>query len=120
LAVATLDVALTGHYVLRLLLVRQTLFMGTAIVMALRDIMLGPSATFLAVGTGLLPVILFATALLSAAQARASAYRERLRRENQLADTRDAAEQANARKSSFIATISHELRTQLGGVVSMA
>jgi signal transduction histidine kinase len=120
LAIATFDVALTGHYVLRLLLLRQTLFMGTAIAMALRDIVLGPSVTFLAVGTGLVPVVLLATALISAAQARASAYRKRLRREDQLADDRDAAEQASAKKSSFIATISHELRTQLNGVVGMA
>jgi hypothetical protein len=73
-----------------------------------------------ALGAGLLPVLLLAAVVLSASHARARTYRAQLRREHQLADARDAAEQATARKTGFIATISHELRTQLNGVLGTA
>jgi len=124
LAIALLDSAVDGCQILRLMMLRQVLYLGTALAMILRDIMdsnLAPDGVTLgALGAGLLPVILLAVAALSASHTRARTYRDQLRREQQLADACDATEQANASKNSFIATVSHELRTQLTGVLGMA
>ncbi|HSD15968.1 MAG TPA: two-component regulator propeller domain-containing protein [Thermomonas sp.] len=65
----------------------------------------------------------FAGLLLLAMAALASAYRERLRRRHawQLAAHRQAlAEQASEAKSRFLATLGHEVRTPMTGVLGMS
>lgn len=120
LAIAVLDAARVGHQVYRLMMLRQVLYLGTAVAMTLRDAVFADGATLPALSTGVLPVALFAVFVLAVSHARARGYRDWLRREHQLAEARDAAEQDLAAKSSFIATISHELRTSLNGVLGMA
>jgi ligand-binding sensor domain-containing protein/CheY-like chemotaxis protein len=65
----------------------------------------------------------FAALLLLALAALAWAYRERLRRRHawQLAEQRQAmAEQASEAKSRFLATLGHEVRTPMTGVLGMS
>ncbi len=120
LAIAVLYVTRAGYQVYGLMMLRQALYMGTAVAMTLRDLVLADSVTLQALGAGLLPVVLLAVVVLSISHTCARAYRGQLRRKHQLAEARDAAERDIAAKSSFIATISHELRTPLNGVLGMA
>jgi signal transduction histidine kinase/CheY-like chemotaxis protein len=120
LVIAVLYVARASHQVLNLMMLRQALYMGTAVAMTLRDLVLADSVTLAALGAGLLPVVLLAVVVLSISHTCARAYRNQLRREHQLAEACDEAERAHEAKSSFIATISHELRTPLNGVLGMA
>ncbi len=120
LAIAVLDAARSGHQVYGLMMLRQALYMGTAVAMTLRDVALADGVTLQVLGAGFLPVVLFAAVVLSISHTRARAYRDWLRREQQLAEARDQAERDLAAKRSFIATISHELRTSLNGVLGMA
>ncbi len=120
LAIVVLDGARAGHQVYGLMMLRQALYMGAAIAMTLRDIALADSVTLEALGAGVLPVLLLAAVVLSVSHTCARGYRDQLRREHQLAEARDAAEQADAAKSSLVATISHELRTPLNGILGMA
>jgi signal transduction histidine kinase len=102
------------------MMLRQALFMGTAVGLALRDVMLAGDMSFQTLSAGLLPVLLLTAVVLPISRTRARTYRARLRHMRQLAEARDAAERDLAAKSSFIATVSHELRTPLNGVLGMA
>ena len=120
LAIAVFYTAHASHQVLNLMMLRQALYMGTAVAMTLRDLVLADSVSLAAVGAGLLPVALLTVVVLMISHTCARAYRGQSQREHQLAEARDAAERDIAAKSSFIATISHELRTPLNGVLGMA
>jgi signal transduction histidine kinase len=118
LAIAVLDVTGAGSQVYGLMMMRQALFMGTAVGLTLRDVALSDWVTFQTLGAGLLPVFLLTAVVLPLSRARA--YRARLRHGRRIAKDRDEAARALGAKSNFIATISHELRTPLNGLLGMA
>jgi signal transduction histidine kinase len=120
LAIAALNATQAGHQVMNLMMMRQALYMGAGVGMTLRDILQSDWTSPQSLAAGVLPVLLLAATVLSISYVRAQTYRERLRREHQLADAREAAVRAGDAKSRFIATISHELRTPLNGVLGMA
>ncbi|MHA1527715.1 MAG: ATP-binding protein [Alphaproteobacteria bacterium] len=120
LAIAVLDVTGAGSQVYGLMMMRQALFMGTAVGLTLRDVALSDWVTFQTLGAGLLPVFLLTAIVLPLSRTRARAYRARLRHGCKIAKDRDEAARALGAKSNFIATVSHELRTSLNGVLGMA
>jgi signal transduction histidine kinase len=120
LAVAIFDVAVTGHQILKLMLTRQIIFLGAVIAITLYDVLGSDQMTPWAIAAEILPLLLLAVVVFTVSAERARDYRDQLRRELQLADARDEAQRLNATKNNLIATVSHELRTQLNGVLGMA
>ncbi len=113
-------VAVRCRQVRRLMMLRQCLYAGLAVLLAGRNLLLEGPLTLSSLATDFLPVLAFAGYAVWLAHATASAYRSGLEREHELAMARDAAERAQEARSRLIATISHELRTPLNGVIGMA
>ena len=113
-------VAVRCKQVRSLMMLRQGVYGGLAMVMAGRNLLLEGPVTLSSIATDFLPVAAFAGYALWLAQATATAYRSGLEREHELAKARDAAERAQEARSRLIATISHELRTPLNGIIGMA
>jgi signal transduction histidine kinase len=120
LAIAVLDVTGAGSQVYGLMMMRQALFMGTAVGLTLRDVALSDWVTFQTLGAGLLPVLLLTAIVLSVSRARVRNYRARLQHGRKIEKTRDESARALTARNNFIATISHELRTSLNDVLGMA
>lgn len=120
LFITTFYVALVTPQLLRLLMVRQGIYAGLAIVLALRDAILAEALTASTLLTQVLPVLAFAGYVIGLSRWSAVAYRQRLEHLHALGEARDAAEQAREAKATLIATISHELRTPLNGIIGMA
>ncbi len=113
-------VAVRCRQVRRLMMLRQCLYAGLAVLLAGRNLLLEGPLTLSSLATDFLPVLIFAGYAVWLAHATASAYRRSLEREHELAMARDAAERAREDRSRLMATISHELRTPLNGVIGMA
>lgn len=120
LFIKTFYVALVTPQVSWLLMVRQGIYAGLAIVLVLRDAVLAEALTASTLITQLLPVLAFAGYVIGLSRWSAFAYRQRLEHLHALGEARDAAEQAREAKATLIATISHELRTPLNGIIGMA
>ena len=120
LFITTFHVALATPQVLGLMMARQGLYAGLAIVLALRDMVLAGTLTAGTLVTQLLPVLAFAGYVIGLSRWSAKAYRQRLEQMHALSEARDAAEAERQGKATLIATISHELRTPLNGIIGMA
>jgi len=120
LAISMLNVAIANNQVRSLLLARQGIYVATAMLMTLRDVLAGPGLATVEAIALLLPITILAAFVLLMSHRSALTYRRRLDHEAELAATRQAAERANAGKSAFIATVGHELRTPLNGILGMA
>jgi signal transduction histidine kinase/ActR/RegA family two-component response regulator len=120
MATAVLNAIVSNQQVIGLLIARQSIFIGTGVVMVLHDMTHTSGIWTIECVLNVLPVCLFAAFAIQMTFLSAKAYRERLEREQQLAGAKEAAEKADAVKTAFIATVSHELRAPLNGMLGTA
>ena len=113
-------VAVRCRQVPGLMMLRQGVYSGLAVVLAGRNLLLEAPLTLSAVATDFLPVVAFAGYAIWLARETSRSYRRGLEREHELAEARDTAERAQEARARLIATISHELRTPLNGIIGMA
>jgi len=99
---------------------RQAIYLAVLVALAGRDAVLAPSANGPRPIVEFVAVLFLAGAMLLVSQARRATWLRHLRHEAELADSRARSVGELEAKSRFIATVSHELRTSLNGVMGMA
>ena len=117
-ATALIGIAHSGSQTAPSMMLRQGLLLAVVTGMSLRDLVIGPALeTSMA---AFLSVVLLAGVTLRVTLLRDRAYRARLARESEHAAQQARTATQLEAKSRFIATVSHELRTSLNGVLGMA
>ncbi len=99
---------------------RQAIFLSVLVAMAGRDTVLASSTGAPRANFEFLAVLFLSGAMLLVSKARRATWLRHLRHEAELADSRARSVGELEAKSRFIATVSHELRTSLNGVMGMA
>lgn len=119
---ASLYGAMNNQQVHALIMVRQGIYVGMALGLAVADLLMSGTGgpTWEAFALKVLPVIAFAYFTLIVSHWSARQYRERLAYAVALSEARATAERATAARDGFMATVSHELRTPLSGITGIA
>jgi signal transduction histidine kinase len=117
---ATLYVAIANNQIYRLMVARQAIYLGTGVIFQFRHVMLTEPGSLKTWSVEFVPLLAFAMFTFVISHVTARAYQDRLRAQKAVTEARDIAEDALLRKNAFIATVGHELRTPLSGIIGMA
>jgi signal transduction histidine kinase/DNA-binding NarL/FixJ family response regulator len=100
-------------------MLRQAIYLGTGLTLQFRHVLLTDPGSLKAWSIEFVPLLAFALFTFLISHVTARAYRDRLRAQAEQTAARDLAEHALSHKDAFVATVGHELRAPLNGIIGM-
>jgi signal transduction histidine kinase len=119
LSAAILYVAMANQQIYALVMLRQAIYLGTGLTLQFRHVLLTDPGSLKAWSIEFVPLLAFALFTFLISHVTARAYRDRLRAQAEQTAARDLAEHALSHKDAFVATVGHELRAPLNGIIGM-